>query len=68
MIRAIQRRLREAKEQAALRRQEAARQQQLVRDRELEEQRQQRELQEKVLAMLQEGKIPDLNIDISRAI
>ena len=65
MIRAIQRRLREAKEQAELRRQEAALQQQLVRDRELEEQRQQRELQEKVLAMLQEGKIPDLNIDIS---
>ena len=65
MIQAIKRYFYEAKQRRELRRQEETRQRQLIHERELQKQRQQRELQEKVVAMLQEGTVPDMNIDIS---
>jgi hypothetical protein len=65
MFGAIKRRIQEGNQQRELQRQEATRQRGLARKREEEQERQQRELQEKVLAMLQEGKVPDLHLNIS---
>ena len=64
VLRGIKQRLSEAKEKRRLQQEEDARQRAQQQQQMLEEERQQRELQQKILAMLGEGKIPDLRVSV----
>ena len=65
MLRGIKRRLEEAKERKELERQEIAQQKELARQAEEERRRNKLELQNRILAILEEGKVPDLGLNIS---
>ena len=65
MFGAIKRRVQEANRQREVERQETVRTQQAAREQAAEQTRRQLERREKVLAMLEEGKVPDVRLDIS---
>ena len=65
MLRGIQRRLQESKERKEQERKEAEHQRQLALASEAEEERQKRQLQSKILAIIQEGKVPDMGLSVS---
>ena len=65
MLKGIKRKLQENKELKEQGQQEAERLRQLTVQAGLEEERKKREFQDKVLAILQDGKVPDLGLDIS---
>ena len=65
MLRGIKRKLQEGKESREQARQEAERLRRLSEQRRLEEAREKIEIQNKVLAILREGKVPDLGLNVS---